>query len=549
MTGTPHYNIFRIRGVLNGQRVVVMLDSGSTNNFIDATLVEKRGLQTEKHEGFDVKVAGGTNLSSTHKVPKLSISLGNYTVTDDFYVIVLAETNVVLGIQWMETLGEYTQSFKRLEFSFKIDDKKVVLRGMSNDGPRIVSARRMEAIFRHGDVAWSAQCLISNKVLGFESKSYQDDLLKVLDSHRVVFSDIPPRVPPDRGFEHTIELVEGAQLVITTSYKHPKTFKDEIEKVIKELLDMGHIRPSSSPFASSVVLVEKKDGTLRMCIDYRALNKKTIKNRYPIPRIDELLDELHSVVYFSKIDFRSGYHQIKLSDQDIHKTTFRCHYGHYEFLVMPFGLTNAPATFQSCMNHIFSKQLRKFLLVFFDDILIYSNTRDDHLKHIDIVISIMESQSLYAKASKYLTKKGAFRWTEEAQSVFEKLKESNVPKSCDLLQDCQDILKALKENLQCAQNQQKIYADKRRVKRHFEGGDLVYLRLQPYRQSSLKRSGVEKLKPRFYGPYPVVRKLGTVADELDLPAASRIHNVFHVSFLKKAFGTATDSVVGTTSHE
>jgi hypothetical protein len=189
---------------------------------------------------------------------------------------------------------------------------------------------------------------------------------------------------------NTIELEEGAKPTITTPYRHPKSFKDEIEKTIKKLLDMGHIRLSSSPFASSVVLVKKKDGTMRMCIDYRDLNKKTIKNRYPIPKIDELLDELHGVVYFSKIDLLSGYHRIRVREHDIPKTTFRCHYGHYEFLVMPFGLTNAPATFQSCMNHIFNKQLRKYLLVFFDDLLIYRKTWEDHLKHLDQILSIME---------------------------------------------------------------------------------------------------------------------------------------------------------------
>jgi hypothetical protein len=133
--------------------------------------------------------------------------------------------------------------------------------------------------------------------------------------------------------------------MITPPYCHPRRFKDDIEKELKELLAMGHIRTSNNPFSSSVVIVLKKDGTTRMCIDYRALNKKTIKNRYPIPRINKLMDELHGAVFFSKIDLFSGYHQISIRERDIEKTTFQCHFGHFEFLVMPFGLTNAPAKF------------------------------------------------------------------------------------------------------------------------------------------------------------------------------------------------------------
>ena len=132
--------------------------------------------------------------------------------------------------------------------------------------------------------------------------------------------------------------------VMVTPYHHPKNHKGEIEKVIKDLLDMGYIMPSKIPFASTVVLVKKKVGRIRMCIDYRALNK-TIKNRYPIPQIDDLIDEFHGACFFMKIDLRSGYHQIRMREEDIEKTAFRCHYGHFMFLVMPFGLTNAPATF------------------------------------------------------------------------------------------------------------------------------------------------------------------------------------------------------------
>jgi hypothetical protein len=278
-----------------------------------------------------------------------------------------------------------------MEMSFVEEGgRKVVLRGMTSNSTRVVTAKRMEAIFRREEIIYAIECKVSTWVDEKGKVHYTPEIKRILNKHQKVFGPSPLGVPPDRGFEHIIELEAWAKPVITTPYRHPKKYKDKIEKAIKELLDMGHIRPSSSPFALSVVMLKKKDGMMRMCIYFRALNKKTIKNRYPIPRIDELLDKLQGAIYFTKIDLCSGYHQIKMREENISKISFRCHYDHYKFLVMPFGLTNAPTTFHSCMNHVFKKQLRKHLSVFFDDLLIYNKTREEHIRHVDQILPIME---------------------------------------------------------------------------------------------------------------------------------------------------------------
>eukprot|EP00253_Pinus_taeda_P011886 PITA_11886 len=160
----------------------------------------------------------------------------------------------------------------------------------------------------------------------------------------------------------------------------------ELKMQLQELLDKDYIRPSVSPWGAPVLFVKKKDGTLRMCIDYRQLNKLTIKNKYPLPRIDELFDQVKGATVFSKIDLRSGYHQIRIKDEDIAKTTFRTRYGHYEFVVLPFGLTNAPATFMCLINIIFHPYLDRFVLIFIDDILIYSRTIEEHYEHLRMEI-------------------------------------------------------------------------------------------------------------------------------------------------------------------
>ena len=215
-----------------------------------------------------------------------------------------------------------------------------------------------------------------------------------------VFPDDLPGLPPDREIDFQIELAPGTEPILRAPYRMAPAELKELKVQMEEMVNKGFVRPSTSPWGAPVLFVKKKDGSMRLCIDYRELNKVTIRNQYPLPRIDDLFDQLQGAKVFSKIDLRSGYHQLRVHDDDVPKTAFRTWYGHFEFLVMPFGLTNAPAAFMDLMNRIFRPYLDQFVIVFIDDILIYSGSEEEHVEHLRIVLQILREHRLYAKLSK-----------------------------------------------------------------------------------------------------------------------------------------------------
>jgi hypothetical protein len=215
-----------------------------------------------------------------------------------------------------------------------------------------------------------------------------------------VFPDELPSMPSDRDIEFVIELKPDTAPIYKTPFRMTTLELAELKEHIRELLEKGLIHPSSSPWGAPVIFVPKKDGTQRLCVDYHALNEVIVKNMYPLPSINDLFDQLRGACVFSKIDLWSGYHQLKVRECDIPKTAFISRYGLYEFTVMPFGLTNAPAYFMYMMNKVFMEYLDKFIVVFIDDILVYSRNEEEHEGHLRLVLQKLRDHKLYAKLSK-----------------------------------------------------------------------------------------------------------------------------------------------------
>ncbi|GJV35473.1 putative mitochondrial protein [Tanacetum coccineum] len=373
LSGVSSYQTLRVvRLFVNGQEFHVLIDSSSTHNFLDTKMAKRLGCAIRPACPLTVNVAGEKQLLS-----------------------------------WLSNLGDIKRNFKDLIMEFVYNNKKMVLRGTHKT--RVQWAEGKGQLHKIGGTPQAEMfmlCVYPNTGLNMlvsgeqrNEKVLEPELTQVVEKFSDVF-EVPRELPPKRNHDHRIPLIPGTPHVNIRPYRHLPIQKDAIEAMVKELLESGVIKPSQSHFSSPIVMVKKKDNTWKMCVDYGQLNKSTIKDKFHIPIIDKLIDELHGAVVFSKLDLRSGYHQIRMFEDDIAKTAFRTHEGHYEFFVMPFRLTNAPSIFQALMNDVFKDYLRKFVLVFFDDILIYSKSISEHVEHLATILTTMRQNKLFSKKTK-----------------------------------------------------------------------------------------------------------------------------------------------------
>ncbi|CAA0806248.1 Uncharacterized mitochondrial protein AtMg00860, partial [Striga hermonthica] len=354
----------------------------------------KRGVTVD---ALEVCLASGKTISTDTMVQGLEISIGGRTLEADAYIIDMRDFDVILGMDW---LTHYRADIWCLEKEVTLhptDGESIVFYGAkSRTVPKDISSLKAMKGIKKG----SCQGYLVSMTREGEEKKPSPGEVSIVCEYPDVFPDQLPGGPPNRQVEFTIDLLPGAGPVSKDPYRMAPKELQELKTQIQELLNLGFIRPSVSPWRAPVLFVKKKDSSMRMCIDYRELNNLTVKNKYPLPRIEDLFDQLRGASVFSKIDLRSGYHQLKIKESDVSKTAFRTRYGHYEFVVMPFGLSNAPVVFMDLMNCVFHPYLDRFIIVFIDDILVYSRDLEEHKEHLRIVLETLRREKLYAKFSK-----------------------------------------------------------------------------------------------------------------------------------------------------
>lgn len=398
LTGTQGLHTLRLQGLIKGQKINILIDTGSSHSFLSQSLVKQLKLKTNICKEVSVVVADGSKLMCSQVALGVKWNMSGKSFVSNLNVIPSGGYDLILGVNWMKLVSPVVFDFTQGIITINWKGEKVQLKDDMGNSPGKVITSNAVTGFNNEDAYFLCQIAAVEKELE-PTDEVPAEVGTLLQQYRDLFAE-PKGLPPQRAHDHFIPLKEGSNPVTSNPYRCPYVQKNEIEKIVKEMLASGIIRHSTSPFASPVLLVRKKDLSWRMCVDYRALNTMTVKNKYPIPIIEELLGELRGSAVYSKLDLRSGYHQIRVHPNDIHKTAFKTHEGHYEFMVMPFGLTNAPASFQALMNDVFTDYMRKFVLVFFDDILIYSPDMEKHVQHLQLVFEALRKHQLFIRKKK-----------------------------------------------------------------------------------------------------------------------------------------------------
>ena len=352
----------------------ILVNPGATNSFASKPFLYSFQIETQPLEScMRVSLPAGDLLVSDRVVRYSRVLIGGQEFPVDLVALDMRDFDVVLGMDWLSrhkaTLDCYKKEVK-LHRPGKLEVKFIGIRRELSSS--MISALAAQRMLRKGCQGYLAYVVETGK------NGTLVDEIPVVREFPDVFPDDIAGLPLERKVEFTIDLIPGTEPISIPSYRMAPAELRELKAQLEELLSKGFIRPSISPWGAPTLFMKKKDGGLWLCIDYKKLNRVTINNQYPLPRIDELFDQLQGSRVYSKIDLRSGYHQLRVQEGDIPKTAFRTRYGHYEFLVMPFGLTNAPATFMDLMNRVFHPYLDRFVIVFIDDILVYSGSPKEH---------------------------------------------------------------------------------------------------------------------------------------------------------------------------
>jgi hypothetical protein len=380
---------FRLQGCLQGVELLMLLDSGSSHCFLNTNSVAAITGLTLVSTPLMVTVANGEVLTCTSELVEADWTLQGVPFRTTFKLLSLPHYDAILGMDWLQQFSPMLIDWKNKWLSIPFQDQLIVLR----DCQSLVPAGSLLEI-RSVSSTSTPQHLFSAT-----TSAVPEPVRSLLQQFDALFQP-PTTLPPSRACDHSIPLVDGARPVNIRPYRLSPALKDEVESQVAEMLQNGIIQNSSSAFSSPVLMVKKKDNSWRFCVDYRHLNALTVKSKYPVPIIDELLDELAGACWFSILDLRAGFHQILLKPGEEYKTAFQTHTGHYEFRVMAFGLTGAPGTFQKAMNHTLAPLLRKCTIVFFDDILVYSRSLQDHFTHLQQVFELLSSDHWKIKMSK-----------------------------------------------------------------------------------------------------------------------------------------------------